>query len=179
MSHPDGGEGGVISRSQAPASPLRAVAVPELLVGIAVLLFAGLVLFQTRAIPVSPLYSKVGPTVVPYITACGLGILSVALIVAAVRGGWQGEDEKAVALDWKALGFVVAGLIANAALIAPLGFSAASTLMFVLVTHGFGSRRPLRDGLIGLVLALAAYFGFAKVLGVNIGAGVLERLLGG
>ncbi len=30
-----------------------------------------------------------------------------------------------------------------------------------------------------LVFALAAYFGFAKALGVNIGAGVIERLLGG
>ena len=37
--------------------------------------------------------------------------------------------------------------------------------------------------LLGLALALAAYFGFAKALGVNIGAGLvedlIERLLGG
>jgi putative tricarboxylic transport membrane protein len=64
-------------------------------------------------------------------------------------------------------------------LIGPLGFSAASTVMFVLVAYGFGSRQPLRDAGIGLVLALAAYFGFAKALGVNIGAGVIENLLGG
>ena len=44
--------------------------------------------------------------------------------------------------------------------------------------HGFGSRQPLRDGGLALVFALAAYFGFAKALGVNIGAGVIEKLLG-
>jgi putative tricarboxylic transport membrane protein len=51
--------------------------------------------------------------------------------------------------------------------------------MFVLIAYGFGSRRPLRDAAIGFVVALAAYFGFAKALGVNIGGGLFERLLGG
>ena len=74
--------------------------------------------------------------------------------------------------------FVFAGLLANVVLIRPLGFTAASVVLFVLVAHGFGSRRPLSNALIGLVLSLAAYFGFAKALGVNIGAGVIEKLIG-
>jgi putative tricarboxylic transport membrane protein len=51
--------------------------------------------------------------------------------------------------------------------------------MFVLITYGFGSRRPARDAAIGLTVALISYFGFAKLLGVNIGAGLIENLLGG
>ncbi|TIU32244.1 MAG: tripartite tricarboxylate transporter TctB family protein, partial [Mesorhizobium sp.] len=78
---------------------------------------------------------------------------------------------------WKAMGLVAAGLVANLVLIQPLGFTAASVIMFVLVCFGFGSRHPLRDALLGLVLALAAYFGFAKALGVNIGAGLIENQL--
>ena len=74
------------------------------------------------------------------------------------------------------LAFVVAGLIANVLLIRPLGFTAASTVLFVLVAYGFGSRRPLRDA--RLVPFAGSYFGFAKALGVNIGAGVFEQLLG-
>jgi putative tricarboxylic transport membrane protein len=31
--------------------------------------------------------------------------------------------------------------------------------------------------LLGLILALAAYFGFARALGVNIGAGFIENQL--
>jgi putative tricarboxylic transport membrane protein len=155
------------------------IALPEALIALGLLLFAGLVLWQTLAIPVSPMTAQVGPKVLPYITAAGLALLAVLLLVQAVRGGWQQPDEKEVAVDWKAVAFVTTGLIANVALIGSLGFSAASTIMFVLVAYGFGSRRPVRDAGIGLVLALTAYFGFAKALGVNIGAGVIENLLGG
>ena len=167
-----------------PAAPGRArTALPEALVALGCLLFAGVVLWQTLVIPVSPMYAKVGPTVFPYMTAGGLAVLGALLLVQAVRGGWQPEEEAGVPVDRRAVGFVAAGLVANVALIGPLGFTAASVLMFVLVAHGFGSRRPLRDALLGLALALAAYFGFAKALGVNIGAGLvedlIERLLGG
>ena len=154
-------------------------AMPEFLIGLGLLAFAGVALWQTLSIPVSPMYAKVGPTVFPYITVIGLTLLAIFLIVQAVQGGWQPDEEKEVALDWRAFGFVVAGLVANAALIQPLGFTAASTIMFVLITHGFGSRQPLRDAAIGFLLALASYFGFAKALGVNIGAGLVENLLGG
>ena len=147
------------------------------LVGAGVIAFGLVVLYETTLIPVSPLYSKVGPTVFPYMTAAGLAVLAVLLIVAAVRGGWQPDEEKETPTDWKAMGFVAAGLLANVVLIQPLGFTAASVVMFVLVCFGFGSRHPLRDALIALVLALAAYFGFARALGVNIGAGFIENAL--
>ena len=157
-----------------PAAP-RGVAMPELLIGLGMLAAAGAVLWPTMAIPVSPLYSKVGPTVFPYITTCGMLVLAVLLIKAAGQGGWQPDEEEETPTDWRSMGFTVAGLVANLVLIDPLGFTFASTVMFVLICYGFGSRRPLRDGLTGLVLALAAYFGFAKALGVNIGAGVVEN----
>ncbi len=153
----------------------RRVAIPELLIGIGMLAASAMVLWETLVIPVSPLYSKVGPTVFPYITATGMLVLSVLLLAAAIRGGWQPEEEKETPTDWRSMAFVVAGLLANLFLIRPLGFTAASVIMFVLVCYGFGSRHPIRDLLIGLILALAAYFGFAKVLGVNIGAGYIEK----
>jgi putative tricarboxylic transport membrane protein len=163
------------SSDQQPA-PSR-LATPELLIGIGLLACAAAVAWQTLAIPVSPLYSKVGPTVFPYITMTGMIVLSLLLILAAVRGGWQPQEEKETPTDWKAMGIVVAGLVANLVLIQPLGFTAASVIMFVLVCYGFGSRHTLRDALTGLILALAAYFGFARALGVNIGAGFIENQL--
>jgi putative tricarboxylic transport membrane protein len=153
------------------------LALPELLIGVGLLACAAVVLWQTLAIPVSPMYSKVGPRVFPYMTTAGLAVLAILLIVAAARGGWQPDDEQETPTDWKAMGFVAAGLIANVLLIQPLGFTAASVVMFVLICFGFGSRHPLRDALIALVLALAAYFGFARALGVNIGAGFIENAL--
>ena len=158
-------------------APPRRLAMPELLIGIGLLACAAAVAWQTLAIPVSPRYSKVGPTVFPYLTMTGMLVLSLLLIVAALRGGWQPEEEKETPTDWKAMGFVAAGLVANLLLIHPLGFTAASVIMFVLICYGFGSKHPLRDALLGLILALAAYFGFARALGVNIGAGFIENQL--
>src|SRR5215207_7465372 len=92
---------------------------PEALIGFGMLIFAALVLWSTTQIPVSPLYSKIGPTIFPYITAAGLAVFAVLLIVQAARGGWQPDEEKDVAVDWRALGFVAAGLLFNVALIVP------------------------------------------------------------
>jgi putative tricarboxylic transport membrane protein len=152
---------------------------PETAIGLGLLAVAGTVLWQTLQIPVSPLYAKVGPTVFPYLTVAGLAICAGFLILEGLRGGWQPEEEKEIALDWRAVAFVVAGLVANVVLIAPLGFTAASTVLFTLVAYGFGSRKPLRDALIGFAVAIVAYLGFARLLGVNIGAGLVEGLFGG
>ena len=159
------------------ARPQGRVARAEAVIGLGTIAFAGLVLWQTTAIPAAPVYAAVGPTLVPYMVATGLAVLGALMTVETFRGGWQGEDEKEAPLDWRALGFVIAGLVFNAVLIVPLGFTLASTGMFVLVAHGFGSRRVVRDAGIGFLLALAAYLGFAKLLGVNIGGGLVEGLI--
>lgn len=155
-----------------------AAALPETVLGLGTVAVALLAFWQSSIIPVSPLYSKVGPTIFPYIASAILLVLGLLLTVRGLRGGWQPEDEKEVPLDWASMSVVVAGLAANVVLIGPLGFTVASTVMFTLIAWGFGSRRPWRDAPIGLVLALAAYFGFATGLGVNIGMGPLERALG-
>jgi Tripartite tricarboxylate transporter TctB family. len=153
-------------------------AIPEILIGLGLIVIAVVLGWQTAIMPVSPMYSKVGPTVFPYATAGGLALFGVILMVRGFAGGWQDPEEKTVPNDWRAIGFVVAGLIANLVLIGPLGFTIASVAMFVLVAHGFGSRHPLRDALTGLIIAFAAYFGFARLLGVDIGSGLVERLFG-
>ncbi|WP_188409213.1 tripartite tricarboxylate transporter TctB family protein [Agaricicola taiwanensis] len=167
-----------MSLSDERRAPAR-LALPELSIALGLMACAGIAIWQVVAIPVSPMYSKVGPTVFPYMTSAGLVLLSLLLLISAVRGGWQPQEEKDTAVHWRSVLFVAAGLLANVVLIKPLGFTAASVVLFVLVCHGFGSRRPGRDALIGLVLSLAVYFGFAKALGVSIGSGFIENLLGG
>jgi putative tricarboxylic transport membrane protein len=147
----------------------------ELAVALGVLALAVLVYWQTQLIAVSPIYAKVGPTVMPTITAAGLALLALALIVSALRGGWQSEEERATAPDYVALLWVVAGLALNVLLIGRVGFTMASIVLFVCVTRGFGSRRILLNAAIAAIFALVAYFGFAKTLGINIGGGLVEE----
>jgi putative tricarboxylic transport membrane protein len=142
-----------------------------------VLVLAGIVVHQTTVIPVSPLYAKVGPTVFPWMVAGGLGLLGLALLVQALRGGWPTGEDTAIPVDRRALGWVLAGLVLNVALIGWAGFIIASTLLFCCVARAFGSARPVRDAGVAFVFAALTYVGFARMLGIDIGAGLIERLL--
>lgn len=133
-------------------------------------------IWQTTVIPVSPIYARVGPTLFPWIASIGLLALSLVLLVQALRGGFP-SVEQPLPIDWASLAWVAAGLAANAALIGTLGFVFAATALFVCIARGFGSLRPGRDALIGAVVALTSYLGFEKLLGVNIGAGILEGMI--
>lgn len=152
-------------------------AIGELIIAVGVLLLAAVIFWQTAIIPVSPIYAKVGPTVVPYITALGLAGLGLSLLYAALKGGWQPEEEKETVPDRAALLWVVAGLALNVLLITYGGFTIASVVLFICVARGFGSKAILRDAGIGAAFALIAYFGFAQTLSINIGAGILENAL--
>jgi putative tricarboxylic transport membrane protein len=152
-------------------------ALGETIIAAGVLVLAAVVFWQTTLIPVSPIYAKVGPTVVPYLTAGGLAVLGVLLLVEALRGGWQPQEERELIVDRVALIWIAAGLVLNVLLIGPLGFTIASIVLFVCVARGFGSRALARDAAIAAAFALVAYFGFAKTLGINIGAGLVENAI--
>ncbi|MFN4309742.1 MAG: tripartite tricarboxylate transporter TctB family protein [Ferrovibrio sp.] len=148
---------------------------PEALVALGVIGLGMLALFETTRIPVSPMYARVGPTVMAYAASALLIGLGAALLAQAWRGQWESEPEAAAApLNLRAAGWLLLGLALNAGLIAPLGFVPASILLFACTARAFGSRKPLRDIIVGAVFAAIAYFGFARLLGINIGAGVME-----
>jgi putative tricarboxylic transport membrane protein len=153
-------------------------AVGETIIGAGVLVLAIVMFWQTMSIPVSPIYAKVGPTVVPMMTAAALGMLGVLLLIDAWQGGWQTEEEKGAAPDRVALLWIVAGLVLNVVLIDSAGFTIASIILFVCAARGFGSKAIVRDASIGAAFALIAYFGFATTLGINIGSGWLENAIG-
>ncbi len=152
----------------------------DLWVGLFVLGLGVLAGWQATEIPASPLYAQVGPHAVPYAVAALLALLGTCLVGVALLGGWSRTLEaeaNAPATNWRALLLMVASIKANLALIGWLGFSAAASAQFVLVAAAFGSRRPWRDAGLALMLTLFAWFGFVQLLGVNIGAGLLEEVI--
>ncbi len=154
---------------------------PDLAAGLFVIGLGGLALWQALVIPASPIYAQVGPKAVPFAVAGGLLLLGAGLVYAALRGGGWSDGLEVVRdappANRRAFALLLAGLGANLLLIGPLGFSLAATAQFVLVAAAFGSRRPFRDAAVALALTLATWFLFVELLGVNIGAGVLEGLV--
>ena len=147
---------------------------PEALLALGVIALGLLALYETTRIPVSPMYAQVGPTLVAYVASALLIGLGIALLVKSWRGEWtSAPEETEVRLDSRALGWLLLGLVLNIGLIGPLGFIPASVLLFACTARAFGSTRPARDALIGFVFSATAYFGFAQLLGINIGAGFL------
>lgn len=149
--------------------------IPHFCVALGVLALGVIAVWQTSLIP-QVLYATVGPSVFPTIVSVFLLMLGTGLVVAAQRGGWA-HDQDGTITEMGSLGFVVAGLVLNAALIDRIGFILASTIMFTLVARGFGSQKWWRDALIGFFLAFASYLGFDRVLGYKIGSGLIESLI--
>jgi putative tricarboxylic transport membrane protein len=68
-------------------------------------------------------------------------------------------------------------LVANLAMAETVGFVTASTAMFWLTARAFDDRHPIRDAVFALVMAIAAYLLFGRLLQLPLPAGPLEGLL--
>jgi putative tricarboxylic transport membrane protein len=138
------------------------------------------VLWGSFYLPTGGGYAQVGPGVVPRIVGALTLFLGALLLREAFTGGFHGVDEEAevhLPMDWAAFAWVSAGIIAYGLLIEHAGFVVSSTLLFVLVARGFGSRRWLLNAGVGLVLALAVYAIFNYGLGLTLPAGILKGVL--
>jgi putative tricarboxylic transport membrane protein len=83
-----------------------------------------------------------------------------------------GEDVDASReADLRPLGWILASLALAVLLLERIGFPLTATVVFALTARGFGSRRLLRDALIGVVLATATFYIFARGLGVSLPGG--------
>lgn len=145
-------------------------------VGMAALVLAAVIGWQTTLIPTNAIYAQVGPKVIPWLATVMLAVLGALLTLQGLRGGWAAQDEHGEFNVW-ALVWLLLGLVLNVALIGVAGFIIASTILFVCTALAFGSRKVPRDAAIGFVLALVSYVGFDRVLGYKIGSGLIEGFL--
>lgn len=150
----------------------------ELMVSIALATLGIFVIAGTQDIASGGGYSQVGPRVFPYLIGAGLVILGGILSWQAVSGGWRNVpmDDSHDEPDWVAFAILNTAVILHMASIAWAGFVLASTFLFTLVARGFGSRRLLRDIVVGLIVSTIAFFVFTHGLGLNLPNGLLGGL---
>ena len=157
----------------------------EVALSLGVLALGAGVAAGTAMLPSEGGYAGIGPNFVPGVVGTGLVLLGVWLAYEAFTGGWRNaapDDPQARgehAFHGASFGWISAGLFAHMALIGSGGFVLAGTALFAFVARGFGSRRIARDIVLGLVLSLAVFLFFVKLLNVGLPAGWLAPLLGG
>ncbi|MFJ4292868.1 tripartite tricarboxylate transporter TctB family protein [Cupriavidus sp. NPDC089707] len=152
---------------------------PKAIVGAGLLLLALVVFADARQLPPAPA-AGIGPAVGMLFVAGLLGLLGAAHLVTAARRTGTTEAPAREPMNWKAVGCVLAGLLALMAVLQlQCGFIAGATLLSIATALGFGERRVMRSAAIGVVLNLLVYAFFAKALSLALPAGPLERLVFG
>jgi len=138
-------------------------------------------LYGAASLPQTAQYAAIGPGMFVTLIGAALVILG-ALLLWQITQGEQFAPQDAEDAMADAPADRVALLTAAAAAGLPLltmkwrGFPITASLSFTLVARAFGSRRLPLELAIGLVLSLAAFYGFRR-LGVGLGE-VLPLLTG-
>jgi putative tricarboxylic transport membrane protein len=113
-------------------------------------------------------YSGLSPRFLPTVVTVMLGALAVLLMLNPASVPRPDSPADAKGRSTARLLTLLAGLLLHMALVGLLGFIAAGTLLMVLVARGFGSRRPMRDALVGLALTLPLWLVFTRLLGLAL-----------
>ncbi|AGW95015.1 hypothetical protein N234_33715 [Ralstonia pickettii DTP0602] len=175
----DRGRGAVTPATPATPATIKRFEPAKAIVGAGLLLLALVVFIDASQLPPPPA-AGVGPSAGMRFVAVLLAVLGVGHLVVAVRRGTAEATAPRGPMNWKAVGCVLAGLLALiAALQLQLGFVLGATVLFIATARGFGERRMLRSAAIGLVLNLLVYAFFAKALSLGLPGGPLERLVFG
>ena len=148
--------------------------VGEMLISLALVVLGAFVVYETTSITEGGGYAQIGPRLFPYIVGAGLTLCGAVLGWQALRGGWRNvplDREGHAVPDWSAFIIISVGAILHMALIAWAGFIIVSTLLFALIARAFGSRRTVRDALIGIALSVAVFLIFTVGLGLNLPKG--------
>ena len=148
------------------------------LVGLGVLLLID----SASLAPVASTNDSLGPRAVPTVLGVLLLIVSVFYAIDIYRGGVgsadEGEDiDLGSRADWKTVGLLLLVFGVSAALIEPLGWVIAGTLLFSGCSFALGNRHLIRGLLAGVAVSLITFYAFAIGLGVNLPAGLLQGIL--
>ena len=111
----------------------------------------------------------------PLFVLAGLGIFAVAAVINVRRS--QPRDAEPSQPKWRSLGLVGIGIALNLALAESAGFVIASALLFWVVARAFDERHPVRDAAYAVAVSVGAYLLFARLLQLQLPAGVLGRYL--
>ncbi len=151
----------------------------QALVGAGVLVIGAVMAFGATAISSDAGYAGVGPNALPWLVSVVLMLCGGWLVWEARSGGFRELEAPSGAErgDWRAVAWVVAGVVANASLITTLGFILACGLCFALAVRGLrigegkaggSAKHALADLLTGIAIAAPVFWLFTQLLAINL-----------
>jgi putative tricarboxylic transport membrane protein len=153
----------------------RSLKIGEAGLGAAVLALGAFIAFETSRAP-GAANAVVGPALFPYLVSAGLILVGLALLREALTG--HIAHAQGLELDGIAVVLVAVGLIVQMLLLETLGWIPASTILFMVVARAFGSRKIVKDAILGLALTAASFGLFNYGLDLNLPVGtVFEELM--
>jgi putative tricarboxylic transport membrane protein len=126
-------------------------------------------------------YQAVGPAVFPQLVGFGTLTCGALLVVgeirrllSAVRAPRSGATGSVGDTRWRHVAIMVLILAAYAVALEPVGFWQASGVLFTVVARLLGSRRWVRDAVVGFALSFTVYLFFDRVLEVQLPDGFIH-----
>jgi len=118
--------------------------------------------------------SSTGPY--PLIVLGGVVLFGLAAGRSVVRSA-RTDPRDAAVRRIAPLALIAIGIVLHVAMLERVGFVGAAAVLFWFTARAFDARHPVRDGLFAIALSIGAYFLFARVLQLQLPAGVLARWL--
>ena len=107
----------------------------------------------------------------PLIVLAGVflcGLAAARGVVRSARAAAVTTGRRLAPFGWMALGIVL-----NVVLLERVGFVIAAAVLFWLTARAFDARHPARDALFALIVSIASYALFARVLQLQLPSGIL------
>jgi putative tricarboxylic transport membrane protein len=113
----------------------------------------------------------------PMLVLAGLAFFGIAALTTLRSGPRRTQDARRPKL--RSVSMIAIGAVLNLALTERAGFVLASAALFWFVARAFDEGHPARDAVFALGISLTAYLLFARVLQLQLPAGVFAGLVAG
>jgi putative tricarboxylic transport membrane protein len=132
-----------------------------------------LLIGQGMAIPDKGGYAGIGSGAAPKAVGAVLILLALAHVYKGVKTRAVPHDHQ----NWRAIAWILAGLLAQLFLLKPLGFTLATGILFACTARAMGYARLPVALAVGLVLSFVVYGVFDGLLKLNLPAGWIEHTI--
>jgi putative tricarboxylic transport membrane protein len=146
--------------------------VAALVIAVSLFALAAVIVNDASGYVIRRSYARFGPEIVPYIVATGVAGLGLITAIMA----WRGKFEAREALNFGALVWLVAGIVAEIVMLySGTGFIPGSAALFACAARAFGQKTLMLNLGVGLVMSTVLFVLFRHGLGLSLPNGPLER----